>query len=150
MLLKGIDERGLFFFTNYTSRKSQEIEENPFASATIYWKELQRQVIIEGSVERLPKHESELYFRSRPRGSQIAAWTSKQDQPLDSYQQLEAEYKEKTEQFKGKEIPLPPFWGGFLLRPTRFEFWLAGEHRLHDRFLYKQIDHSWISERLYP
>lgn len=150
VLLKTIDERGLVFFTNYNSRKSQEINSNPFAMATFFWSELMRQVCVEGGVEKIPKEESADYFSKRPRGSQIGAWASDQDKVISSAKTLDNNYSEVENRFRGLEIPLPPFWGGFRLIPTRFEFWQGRKNRLHDRFQYIQENEEWKIERQSP
>lgn len=150
VLLKKIDERGLVFFTNYNSRKSQEINSNPYAMVTLFWNELMRQVCIEGMVEKIPQDESAAYFSKRPRGSQIGAWASEQDKVVSSAKVLEKNFSEIENKYRESEIPLPPFWGGFRLIPNRFEFWQGGEDRLHDRFQYIQENSLWKIERQSP
>jgi pyridoxamine 5'-phosphate oxidase len=150
VLLKGVDERGFIFFTNYDSRKSRELAENPNASLTFYWVELERQVCIAGSVEKIPREESENYFKSRPRGSQLAAWASNQSDIVKNRAALEAKWNEMEKKFP-KDVPLPPNWGGYVLKPERIEFWQGRASRLHDRFQYtRQPDNSWKLERLVP
>ena len=150
VLLKGVDERGFIFFTNYDSRKGRELAENPNAALTFFWSELERQVCVAGSVAKLPAPESEAYFKSRPRGSQLAAWASNQSQPVPNRAALEAKWQELEKRFPG-EIPLPPNWGGFILKPERVEFWQGRPSRLHDRFNYcRQTDGSWRIDRLCP
>lgn len=149
ILIKDCDEKGIVFFTNYESRKSQEIAENPLASLTLYWKELHLQIIAEGSVGKLTEKESAEYFHERPRGSKVAAWASKQDQPLSSREELQTRFKELDQKF-GESIPFPPFWGGFRLSPTRFEFWKGRKNRLHDRFCYELKGNIWKITRLSP
>jgi pyridoxamine 5'-phosphate oxidase len=150
VLLKGADARGFVFFTNYDSRKGQELAGNPNAALTFYWPELERQVCVAGTVSKLPVAESEAYFKSRPRGSQLAAWASDQSLPLPNREALERKWRECEAKFPG-EVPLPPNWGGFVLTPTRIEFWQGRPSRLHDRFSYtKQADGSWRIERLSP
>ena len=150
VLLKGMDERGFIFFTNYDSRKGRELSENPNASLTFYWPELERQVCVAGSVEKIPREESENYFKSRPRGSQLAAWASNQSDVVADRATLEAKWNEMEKKFPN-EIPLPPNWGGFVLKPGRIEFWQGRASRLHDRFQYtRQPDNSWKLERLAP
>jgi pyridoxamine 5'-phosphate oxidase len=150
VLLKGVDERGFVFFTNYTSRKAADLEANPRAALCFYWYSLSRQVRVEGAVERLPSDESDAYFASRPRGSQIAAWASKQSQPLGSRAELVARVAKLEARFLGREVPRPEFWGGYRLVPERIEIWHNQLHRLHDRFLYRRTGDGWSRERLYP
>lgn len=150
VLLKGIDPNGFLFYTNYESRKGQELAENPQACLCFLWKELERQVIIGGCVEKLSFKESASYFGSRPRGSQLGAWISKQSQPISSREILEKEYVYFQQLYEGIPIPLPPYWGGYRLLPNRFEFWQGRENRLHDRFSYLLNDKGWNIERLAP
>jgi pyridoxamine 5'-phosphate oxidase len=150
VLLKSVDERGFIFYTNYDSRKGRELAENPRAALTFFWSDLERQVCVAGTVTKLPVAESENYFRTRPRGSRIGAWTSKQSEPVPDRAFLEAKWREFEKQFPG-EVPLPPNWGGYLLRPERIEFWQGRPSRLHDRFSYtRQPDGTWKIERLSP
>ena len=150
VLLKSVDERGFIFFTNYDSRKGRDLAENPNAALTFFWAELERQVCVAGTVTKLPMAESEAYFRSRPRGSQLAAWVSNQSEMVPDRAVLEAKWREQEKKFPG-DIPLPPNWGGFVLRPERIEFWQGRPSRLHDRFSYaRQADGSWNIERLAP
>jgi pyridoxamine 5'-phosphate oxidase len=150
VLLKSVDERGFIFFTNYDSRKGRELSENPNAALTFFWSELERQICVAGMVSKLPAGESEKYFKSRPRGSQIGAWASKQSSAVPDREFLEKEWRELEKKFPG-EIPLPPNWGGFILKPERIEFWQGRPSRLHDRFQYsRQADGSWRIERLSP
>ena len=150
VLLKSVDERGFIFFTNYDSRKGRELGENPNAALTFFWSDLERQVCVAGSVIKLPAAESEAYFKSRPRGSQLAAWASNQSAMVPDRAKLEAKWRELEAKFPN-EIPLPPNWGGFILRPERIEFWQGRPSRLHDRFNYaRQHDGSWKIERLSP
>jgi pyridoxamine 5'-phosphate oxidase len=150
VLLKGLDERGFTFFTNYDSRKGRELAENPNAALVFYWQELERQVCIAGSVGKISRAESEKYFKSRPRGSQLAAWASNQSEIIPDRAALEVKWHELEKKFPN-EIPLPPNWGGFILQPERIEFWQGRPSRLHDRFCYsRQADDSWKLERLAP
>ena len=150
VLLKSVDERGFIFFTNYDSRKGRDLAENPNAALTFFWSDLERQVCIAGSVIKLPVAESEAYFKSRPRGSQLAAWASNQSEMVPDRAALEAKWRELELKFPNK-IPLPPNWGGFILQPERIEFWQGRPSRLHDRFNYaKQADGSWKIARLSP
>jgi pyridoxamine 5'-phosphate oxidase len=145
-----VDERGFIFFTNYGSRKGCEMTENPNAALTFFWPELERQVCVAGTVTRLPEAESERYFKSRPRGSQIAAWASNQSEVIPDRKYLEAKWKELEKKFP-EEVPLPPDWGGFILQPERLEFWQGRPSRLHDRLSYsRQTDGGWRVQRLSP
>lgn len=150
VLLKGVDARGFIFFTNYDSRKGQELAGNPHAALVFYWPELERQVCVAGAVTKLPAAESAAYFQSRPRGSQLGAWASNQSTVVESRKVLEAKWQEVAARFPGP-VPLPPNWGGFVLAPTRLEFWQGRASRLHDRFCYtKDRDGVWLIERLSP
>ncbi len=148
VLLKSVDDRGFIFFTNYESRKGRELADNPNAALTFFWSELERQVCVAGSVTKLPVAESAAYFKSRPRGSQLAAWASNQSAVVPDRAALETKWRELEKKFPN-EVPLPPHWGGFILRPERIEFWQGRPSRLHDRFSYaRQPDNSWKLERL--
>jgi pyridoxamine 5'-phosphate oxidase len=150
VLLKGVDERGFIFFTNYDSRKGCELAENSNAALTFYWPELERQISVAGTVEKISREESENYFKSRPRGSQLAAWASNQSDVVADRAALEAKWNEMEKKFPN-EVPLPPNWGGYVLKPERIEFWQGRASRLHDRFQYaKQPDNSWKLERIAP
>jgi len=150
VLLKGVDARGFIFFTNYESRKGRELAANPNAALTFFWPELERQVCVAGVVTKLPVAESEAYFKSRPRGSQLGAWASNQSSPVADRAALEKLWQDAESRFP-KEIPLPPYWGGFALAPHRIEFWQGRPSRLHDRFSYtRKADGSWQLERLSP
>jgi pyridoxamine 5'-phosphate oxidase len=150
VLLKNLDERGFTFFTNYDSRKGREIAENPNASLVFYWQQLERQICIDGSVKKISREESENYFKSRTRGSQLAAWASNQSDVVADRAALEAKWSEMEKKFPN-DVPLPPNWGGYVLKPERIEFWQGRPSRLHDRFCYtRQKNNSWQLERLAP
>lgn len=150
VLLKGIDESGFRFYTNYGSRKGRELKENPHAALCFYWAPLERQVRIEGEVERLSRSASGDYFEQRPRESKLGAWASKQSSQVSSREELEKQFQEIKQKFKNKEIPLPDFWGGFLLHPQRIEFWQGRKGRMHDRICYEKSDTEWNIFRLAP
>jgi pyridoxamine 5'-phosphate oxidase len=151
VLLKGVDQRGFVLYTNYESRKGQELAENPQAALVFYWPDQERQVCIAGEISQLPAAESDAYFRTRPRGSRLAAWASKQSATVKDRAALEEKWKQLEAQYAAKEIPRPPFWGGYLLSPARMEFWQGRPNRLHDRFRYsRQPDKTWLIERLSP
>jgi len=150
VLLKGFDGRGFVFFTGYDSRKGQELTANPRAAILFYWDPLGRQVRIEGPIERTSHDENEPYFHSRPRASQIAALASLQSQPLVSRDALDARVAELTAELEGRDVPLPPAWGGFRLTPESYEFWQHREDRLHDRLCYRRSPEGWVLERLSP
>jgi len=149
VLMKGVDERGLSFFTNAESQKGEELRQNPRASMCFHWKSLRRQVCIAGSVTELPSIEVDRYFHSRPRLSQLAATASQQSRVLPSRELLASRVKELDAEFAG-EIPRPEYWKGFVLRPERMEFWKNREGRLHDRLLYLREGNGWRTERLFP
>lgn len=150
VLVRDVDERGFAFFTNYASRKGRELDENPVAALCFYWPWLDEQVRAEGPVSRLTPGESDAYFASRPRGSQIGAWASLQSEPLGSRGELESRWRDMTRQFEGAAVPRPPGWGGYRLVPERIEFWKAGAFRLHDRMLYTRTGDGWTAVALYP
>ena len=150
VLLRGIDERGITFFTNRTSRKGEELRRNPRAAAVVHWWELGRQVRIEGSVEETSDEESRSYWQTRPRGSQLAAWASRQSQQLSDRDELDERVAEMGERFAGEDVPLPPFWGGYRIIPTVIEFWTHRDDRLHDRLRYVLEPDGWRVERLAP
>ena len=150
ILLKAADSRGFIFYTNYESRKAAELFANPQASLVFHWSELMRQVRVEGRVEKISREESEAYFHSRPRGSQIGAWASRQSAELPHRSELEERVGELEKQYHGQPVPLPPFWGGILLIPDRIEFWQGRASRLHDRLCYIRTDEGWTLQRLSP
>jgi pyridoxamine 5'-phosphate oxidase len=150
VLLKGYDDNGFVFFTNYRSKKSNDILENPFVTLLFFWKELERQVRIEGEVEKIAEKESDEYFSSRPIGSQLGAWASPQSEIITSRKILEDKIDELEKSFAGKKITRPPHWGGFLVRPAQIEFWQGRSNRLHDRILYTMESGKWKIQRLAP
>ena len=150
VLLRSFDEKGFVFYTNYESRKGTELAANPHAALMFYWAELEKQVRVTGPVERVSREESEGYFHSRPPKSQLSAWSSAQSKVIPGREVLEAAWKQKEQEFDGKPIPLPPFWGGYRVRPEQIEFWQGRRSRLHDRLLYTKVVDDWRRERLAP
>ena len=144
------DHDGFVFFTNYGSRKAKELDENPFAALLFNWPILERQVRVEGPVERISEEESAAYFRTRARGSRIGAWASYQSEPLADRTDLVRHVREIEQRFAGQDVPLPPFWGGYRLTPELIEFWQGRLNRLHDRISYRRTDDGWHTERLWP
>ena len=150
MLLKGFDERGFRFFTNYESRKGRELAENDSAAVVVLWGVLQRQVRVAGRVERLSPAESRDYFATRPRGSQLGAWASNQSSVIPDRASLDASFRQHEERFRGSDVPLPPYWGGYRLVPNSIEFWQGRANRLHDRLLFRREAEGWSVSRLAP
>jgi pyridoxamine 5'-phosphate oxidase len=150
VLLKGYDERGFVFYTNYEGRKAGELDANPACALLFYWGELERQVRIEGRATRLSDSESDAYFASRPRGSRLGAWASEQSRPVEDRSVLEERVRELEARYVGREIPRPPFWGGYRVEPEVVEFWQGRESRLHDRLVYGRTGDGWQIERLQP
>jgi pyridoxamine 5'-phosphate oxidase len=150
VLLKGYDERGFVFYTNYEGRKAGELETNPECALLFYWGELERQVRVEGTVSRISEQESDAYFASRPRGSRLGAWASQQSRPVEHRSVLEERIRALEAEYEGREIPRPPFWGGYRVEPEEIEFWQGRESRLHDRLVYRREDGAWRMERLQP
>lgn len=151
VLLKSFDERGFIFCTNYLSQKGTELAENPHACIVFFWKELERQVLIRGTVTKVPRAESELYFQARPAGSRLGAWVSQQSTPVPDRAYLEDKFREMEGKFPGENIPCPEYWGGYVLAPQTIEFWQGRVNRLHDRFLFtRQDSKTWSVKRLSP
>lgn len=151
VLLRGFDERGFVFYTNYESRKGQELAQNPRAALVFHWAELGRQVRVTGRVERVSQEESDAYFSSRPRGSRLGAWASEQSSVIAGREVLEGRLREVEAEFPDEEVPRPPFWGGYRVVPESIEFWQSRPSRLHDRLRYaRQADDTWVIERLSP
>jgi pyridoxamine 5'-phosphate oxidase len=150
VLLRGFDERGFAFFTNYDSAKAEDMKINQKGAICFHWKSLTRQVRAEGVIEKVSAAESDAYFASRARDSQIGAWASAQSKPLTSREYLLKQAAEFAEKFKGRDVPRPPNWGGYRLAPTMIEFWQQGDHRLHDREVFYKTKDGWKAERLNP
>lgn len=150
MLLKGLDGRGFVFFSNYESRKGRELHANPHATLVFPWLALERQVVVEGTVTKIPREESEAYFHSRPRASQLSAWVSQQSAIIAGRGVLEESMKALEQKYAGQEVPLPPHWGGWRMMPAAVEFWQGRRSRLHDRLRYRREKDAWTIERLAP
>jgi pyridoxamine 5'-phosphate oxidase len=150
VLLRGLDSTGLRFYTSYLSRKGRELAENPFAAATFYWPKLTRQVRVEGSVTPLSDEESDAYFDSRPRGHRLSAWASEQSEPIESHDLLQQRFTHFEERFEGDDVPRPHSWGGYLLVPSRFEFWTGRPNRMHERVQYTRTPQGWETTLLQP
>jgi pyridoxamine 5'-phosphate oxidase len=150
VLLRECSSEGLTFFTNYESDKGQAIAREPKVTMNLFWPELERQVRVWGTAQKVTEAESDSYFQTRPRESQIGAWASRQSQVLDNRQELEKAVVDITDQFKGMDIPRPPHWGGFRIAPLKFEFWQGRSSRLHDRFVYQMFNNDWRITRLNP
>jgi len=151
VLLKGFNKEGFMFYTNYLSRKGKEMAKNPLASVVFFWGELERQVRIEGTIEKLSREESEAYFHSRPKASQLGALASAQSQEIIGRKDLEAKMAELETEYADKDVPKPSYWGGYILKPRLVEFWQGRRSRLHDRIIYKKIDNkNWKIARLAP
>lgn len=150
VLLKGYDERGFVFYTNYEGRKARELEANPRCALLFYWGELERQIRIEGRADRISNEESDAYFASRPRESRLGAWASQQSRPVRDRSALEERVKALEAEYEGREIPRPPYWGGYRVEPEVVEFWQGRENRLHDRLVYRRRGEGWKVERLQP
>ena len=150
LLLKGLDERGMVFYSNFESEKGQDMRTNPFVGLNFFWAELERQVRVEGKVSQISQEESETYFKSRPRGSQIGAWVSPQSQEIPSRDFLEERIKEISAKYEGQDVPMPAHWGGYLLKVNKLEFWQGRPSRLHDRIVYQLEGDKWRIFRLAP
>jgi pyridoxamine 5'-phosphate oxidase len=150
LLLKAFNENGFIFYTNYESRKGKELEANPYASMLFYWSELERQIRIEGKIEKVSQKTSEEYFITRPYKSRLGAWASHQSSVIGGRSEIIKKFFEYLIKFHSKNIPLPPFWGGYILFPDNFEFWQGRANRLHDRIRYRKENSIWIIERLSP
>ena len=150
VLLKGLDEKGFVFFTNYDSAKGNQLDANPYAALVFFWQELERQVRVEGTVERISDEESDTYFHSRPEGSKLGAWASPQSQVIEHREILDVNYQDAATRFASGDIPRPRYWGGYRVIPTRLEFWQGRSNRMHDRITFIASADSWTRVRLAP
>ncbi len=150
VLLRGLDDRGLRFYTSYESRKGRDLAANPFAAAVFYWRRLDRQVRVEGSVSELTEDESDAYFAARPRGHRLAAWSSEQSDPIDALETLAERFAHFQQRFAEEDVPRPHSWGGYLLVPSRVEFWTGRPNRMHERTLYTRDNNTWHATLLQP
>ena len=150
VLVKELDERGVVFYTNHDSAKARDLAQSPYAAAVFAWLPMERQVRLAGPVERVTRAETQQYFATRPRGSQLAAWASAQSSVVASRAELEQQVRVVADRFAGMDVPAPPNWGGYRLRPETVEFWQGRPDRLHDRLRHRLVDGSWIVERLAP
>lgn len=149
VLLKAVDQRGFSFYTNYESRKGRELAANPKAALTFFWPGLEREICVRGTCAKLSREESEIYYKSRPTGSRLGAWVSKQSAAIPNREYLEDRLAEVTAKY-GEDPPIPPYWGGYVLKPATLDFWQGRPNRLHDRFLYTRAGEGWKIERLSP
>lgn len=150
VLMKSFDQSGFVFYTNQQSRKARHLDNNPNISAFFPWVDMERQVIVSGTVSKLSDEQNDAYFMSRPEASRLAAWASEQSQPIASRQDLEQQYQQMCQRYQGEIVPRPPHWGGYLIEPSQIEFWQGGEHRLHDRFVYRLVAGQWQVQRWQP
>ncbi len=150
VLLKGIEEKGFIFYTNYNSRKGVDINNNNNVSLVFLWKEIEKQIIVKGKASKISKKESKKYFESRPRKSKIAAWASKQSSEIKDEKELNSRFLEYEKKFLDDKIPLPDFWGGYIIVPDSIEFWIGRKSRMHDRIIYLKNNDDWIIKKLYP
>lgn len=150
VLLKGVEEKGFIFYTNYNSRKGVDINNNNNVSLVFLWKEIEKQIIVKGKASKISKKESKKYFESRPRKSKIAAWASKQSSEIKDEKELNSRFLEYEKKFLDDKIPLPDFWGGYIIVPNSIEFWIGRKSRMHDRIIYSKNNDDWIIKKLYP
>jgi len=151
VLLKSYDEQGFVFFTNYNSQKGQDLAQNPRAALLFWWDKMDRQIQVEGEVEKISEQESSEYFNSRPRGSQLGAWVSNQSAVISGREVLVDRIEQLSKEYEGREIPRPSYWGGYRVKPLVFEFWQGRPNRLHDRLQYRKLANgSWVIDRLFP
>ena len=150
VLLKGVEEKGFIFYTNYNSRKGVDINNNNNVSLVFLWKEIEKQIIVKGKASKISKKESKKYFESRPRKSKIAAWASKQSSEIKDEKELNSRFLEYEKKYLDDKIPLPDFWGGYIIVPDSIEFWIGRKSRMHDRIIYSKNNDDWIIKKLYP